>query len=152
MVPNPQNRLARNLIPLVILLLFVLYCSVIYFKTSVIIGENKITLSNLGTSFVCNPDCVKVVHAMINKGVFDQLRAASVSLLFGLVASAYLLGPVSDFRRGIAIAMAICGTIVVASALLGEVQMGTRVLLIAIGVLGVVNAWYCSRGQTALGT
>ena len=150
MAPNQNGSFARSLIPLIILLLFVIYCTVIVFKTSVIFGDNKITLSNQGTSFVCNPDCMKVVNAMIHKEIFDHLRTASVSLLIGFVAGAYLLGPVPAFRRRIAIAMAICGPIVIVSALLGAVQMDTRVLLIAFGVLGIVNAWLCVRGETAL--
>ena len=75
-------------------------------------------------------------------GTFDLMRTASASLLVGLILGICLLGGARRPQRSFAIAMVLCGPVVVVSAFLGEVQMVARLLLIAIGVFGTVDGWW----------
>lgn len=150
MQPNFRQHLAKNLIPLAMLFLFLLYCAIVWFKTSVTFGTNEIAFSSIGAEFVCNADCMEVVNVFIYKEIFDHLRTASVSLLIGFVVGVNLLGAAHAPRRRFAIAIALCGSVVITSAFLGEVQMGVRALLLAVGALGMLNAWWCLRGQPEL--
>ena len=147
MLPNPRERFAKNFITVVMLFLFLLYCTIVWFKTSVSFGTNEIAFSSIGAEFVCNADCMQVVNVFIQKEIFDHLRTASVSLLIGFVVGVNLLGTAHAPRRRFAIAIALCGPVVITSAFLGEVQMGVRALLFSVGVLGMLNAWWCLRGQ-----
>ena len=150
MLPNSRERIVRNLITVVMLFFFLLYCTIVWFKTSVTFGTNEIAFSSIGAEFVCNADCMEVVNVFIYKEIFDHLRTASVSLLIGFVVGLNLLGTAHAPRRRFAIAIALCGPVVITSALLGEVQMGVRALLFAVGALGMLNAWWCLRGSPEL--
>ncbi len=150
MQPNSRRHLAKNLITLAMLFLFILYCTIVWFKTSVTFGTNEIAFSNIGAEFVCNADCMQVVNVFIYKEIFDHLRTASVSLLIGFVIGVNLLDTAHVPRRRFAIAIALCGPVVITSAFLGEVQMGVRALLFAVGTLGMLNAWWCLRGKPEL--
>ena len=126
MLPNSRESIVRNLITFVMLFFFLLYCTIVWFKTSVTFGTNEIAFSSIGAEFVCNADCMEVVNVFIYKEIFDHLRTASVSLLIGFVVGLNLLGTAHAPRRRFAIAIALCGPVVIASAFLGEVQMGVR--------------------------
>ena len=147
MLLNSRERFARSLITVVMFLFFMLYFTVVWFKTSVSFGTNEIAFSSINADFVCNADCMKVVNVFIYKEIFDHLRTGSVSLLIGFVIGSYLLGEAHAPRRRFAIAIALCAPVVIASACLGEVQMGVRALLFAVGAMGMLNAWWCLRGQ-----
>ena len=134
MQPNSNGRPGKNLITLVVFLCFLAYFSLHLFKTSFSFGDNEVSLSIAGAGLACNPDCMKIARAILHNEIFDHLRTTSVSLLIGFVVGVYLLGSAPGPRRGFAIAMAICGPIVVISAFLGETQIMSRVLLIAMGI------------------
>lgn len=142
MEPNASGHPGKSLIIVVVFLCFFAYLTLVLFMTSFSFGDNAVSLSIASTGLACNADCMKVARAILHNEMFDHLRTASVSLLIGFVVGVYLLGATPGPRRGFAIAMAICGPIVVISAFLGETQIGSRVLLIAIGIYGTVDGWW----------
>lgn len=141
MQPNANGRPGSSLITLVVFLCFLAYFTLVLFKTSFSFGEDQVSLSVGSTGLACNADCMKVARAILYNEMFDHLRTTSASLLIGFVVGVYLLGTTAGPRRGFAIAMAICGPIVIVSAFLGETQFGSRILLIAIGIYGTVDGW-----------
>lgn len=144
---KPQQRFASIAITSLMIFLFLGYCALTWFKTSVSVDANEVSFFSIGAIFPCNADCVDVVNAFLYKEIFDHLRTASVFLLIGFVVGKGLLGTPHVAHRKFAIAIAICAPMVVISALLGEVQFGVRVLLVALGVLGMFDAWRGIHGQ-----
>ena len=144
---KPQPRFARLFITSMMIVFFLCYCFLAFFKTSVNIDVGEVSFFSLGAFFPCDANCMGVVNVFLYKEIFDHLRTASVSLLIAFVIGKGLLDPSRAARRKFAVAIAICATMVMLSALLGEVQFGVRILLIALGALGVVDAWRAIRGQ-----
>lgn len=147
MQTKPQQRFASLVITCVMILFFLGYCALTFFKTSVNIDANEVSFFSIGAIFPCNADCMDVVNAFLYKEIFDHMRTASVSLLIGFVVGKGLIGTSHVARRKFAIAIAICAPMVVMSAWLGEVQFGVRVLLVALGALGMYDAWRVVRSQ-----
>ncbi len=142
MQPNANGRPGKNLIILVVFLCFLAYFTLVLFKTSFSFGDDQVSLSISSTGLACNADCMKVARAILHNEMFDHLRTTSASLLIGFVIGVYFLGTTPLPRSSLAMAMAICGPIVVISAFLGGTQFGSRLLLIAIGLYGTVDGWW----------
>jgi hypothetical protein len=139
MEPIMRGSARKNAVAFAVFLIFLLYLGLIIFKTSVSFGDNELTFSGQSPILACGPDCMEVAHGLLYYGTFDLIRTASVSLLIGLFMGLCLLNGSTRPRRGFAVAMLICGPIVVFSAVLGEVQMVVRLLLVAIGVFATVD-------------
>ena len=75
-----QGNAGKNLIALVVCLLFLLYLGLTLFKTSVSFGDNEVAFSSQSTILACGPDCIKVARGFMHYGMFDHLRTASASL------------------------------------------------------------------------
>jgi hypothetical protein len=139
MWPTVQGNSGKTFIAVALFLSFLLYLALVFFKTTVSFEDDHIAFSAGGPFLACGAECMKVAHGFLYYGVFDLLRTASVSLLIGLGAGIYLLGGTPAAQGRLAVAMVICGPLVVISAQLGEVQFLARFILVAIGVWATVD-------------